>query len=271
MLAGLSASAQFRKPLTSPRDKVQSSEAKFNIGLFGGGNFTTWFHIHKPEASDWYLANYAPQLKFGYFGGVAVEYMFTPNQSVGLNVLYAQHNMHINHTNNDFPIGLNQHVQRVHDLEAYYSAVEAYVPLTFYFPADSKRNIMPYVYVAPRVSYNLGGTMKHSWTDFDLNTRDTIASSFSELMISDTTYRMLNVGATVGAGSLFKINTNNYYFIVKFDVSANVNGISTFTGADLQNEFNHLRYNADAQATLTFMLPIKKRLKGACMKWGEYD
>ena len=82
----------------------------------------------------------------------------------------------------------------------------------------------------------------------------------------------VKVGATVGVGSLFRINTSNYYFLVKFDVSANMNGIPTFKKGEVDNnEFNYLRFSTDAHATLTFMLPIKKQLKGACMDWGEYD
>ena len=194
------------------------------------------------------------------------------NRSIGLNVLYAQRNMALHYTNEFFPIGLNQHVRREYDLEAFYPTVEAYVPFTFYFPLNTKRTVMPYIFAAPRASYILkGGGMKHRAINLDINTMDTLGINSVGAAISDSTYRMLNVGATVGLGSEFRINTSSYYFIFKFDVSANMYGLSTFTDIDLQNEFNHLRYAADAQATLTFLLPIKKRLKGACMKWGEYD
>ena len=274
-LISFSASAQFRKPLTSPRDRVQSSEAKFNIGLFGGGSFTTKLHFHGAEASDWYLANYHPQLKLdelGFFGGLALEYMYGLNQSVGLNVLYAQHNMGIAYYNEHFPTGINQYVKRNYELTASYRAIEDYVPFTFYFPINSKRTILPYVFVAPRVSYLLNdGFMTYNTTDLNVETLDTISSRTTSAFINDSTFKMLNVGLTLGAGSQFRINTANYYLIFKLDVSASMYGISTFTPTDLQNEFNHLRYISDANVTLTFMLPIKKRLKGACIKWGEYD
>lgn len=274
-LISVSASAQFKKPLSSQRDKILSSEARLNVGVFGGGTFTTWMHINSAEASNWYLANYHPQVgldKIGFFGGVAVEYMYGLNQSIGLNVLYAQHNMGIGYTNKHFPTGIDQYVRRDYDLEASYSAIEGYVPFTFYFPADSKRTILPYVYIAPRVSYILdGGFMSYKRTDYDIQSLDTLKFTSSSSLINDSTFKMLNVGAMLGVGSQFRISASNYYFIFKVDLSANMYGISTFTETDLQNEFNHLRYNGDAHLTVTFMLPIKKRLQGACMKWGEYD
>ena len=162
---------------------------------------------------------------------------------------------------------------RIHELSANYNTIEAYVPFTYYLTLSSKRNIKPYVFVAPRVSYVLGGTMTHTSSDFDINTLDSIpgSSSFQQVTFNDTTYRSLNVGATVGVGMLFRINLGNYYFLVKADASANLNALSTFTSADLFNEFNHLRNCADGYVSITVLLPIKKQLKGACMKWGEYD
>ncbi len=273
-LISISASAQFRKPLTSPRDRVQSSEARLNVGLLGGGNLTTWLHFDRPEASSWYLANYKPNMmnSLGFFGGIAIEYMTGLNHSLGLNVIYTQRNMALRYTNEKFPLGIENWVRREYALNAYYPTIEAYVPFTLYYPLNSKRTVMPYVFLAPRVSYILnGGGMKYSYTNLNIETLDTISSAVSQAAISDSTYRMLNVGATLGLGSEFRITTSNYYLIFKFDMSASMYGLQTFTDIDLQNEFNHLRYAADAQATLTFLLPIKKRLKGACMKWGEYD
>lgn len=107
-LISISASAQFRKPLTSPCDRVQSSEARLNVGLLGGGNLTTWLHFDRPEASSWYLANYKPNMmnSLGFFGGIAIEYMTGLNHSLGLNVIYTQRNMALRYTNEKFPSAL---------------------------------------------------------------------------------------------------------------------------------------------------------------------
>lgn len=280
----LSASAQFKKPLTSPRDIIQSSDAKFNVGVLGGGNFTHWQHFVSPEAADWYLANYKPSMRFGYFGGIAVEYMWKNNLSFGLNVIYEQHNVGLNYLNKSFPISFNNNIQRNYEFTANYQSIEAYIPVTYYITTGSN-TVKPYVFAAPRVSYILGGNMSYSRTDMDslgnvIGTPQTSTVDFSEYSYSsyyninedyDLNLGMLNIGLMAGVGTQFRFNTNNYYFLVKVDLSANVNGFQTFTKYDLMNEFNHLRYSADAHLTATFMLPIKKRLKGACMKWGEYD
>ena len=269
VLACGTVNAQFKKALPNMR-VGQVNDAKVNVGLIGGGSFTMWQHFNSPQASDWYLANYKPTLRFGYFGGIAVEYMINNNFSVGLNALYERHNMGLHFVNNNFPIAFEQHIKRTYDLSADYESVEAYVPFTYYFNIGSK-NLKPYVYFAPRASYILGGNMVYSRTDLNPTTNDTISHSSMAAIFSDSTYRMINVGGMVGVGAQYRINTNNYYFLVKFDLSANVNALNTFTAIDLLNEFNYMRFAADAHATVTVMLPIKKRLVGACVRWGEYD
>ena len=87
-LLALTSTAQFKKPLTSPRDRVESSDAKWNVGILGGGNLTTWLHFHSPKSSSWFLKNYKAfdtiTNSLGYFGGIGVERMLKSNLSVGL-------------------------------------------------------------------------------------------------------------------------------------------------------------------------------------------
>ncbi len=278
---------QFKKPITSPRDRIESSNAKWNVGILGGGNLTTWFHFHSPKASDWYLKNYKifdtiPH-SLGYFGGIAVERMVKRNLSVGLNIVYAQHSVHLGFKDEHFPYTWDDFDNSIlygkieKTFKAKYHTIEAYIPVTYYIGLASKQNIIPYVYVAPRVSYVLPDSlaqMTHTalYTDSNGDPLPSHPFSSNTVEFNQATYQSLNVGLTAGVGSLFRINVNNYYFLMKFDISANMNGISTFKkGEVVNNEFNYLRHSADAQATLTLMLPIKKQLKGACMSWGEYD
>ena len=281
------ATAQFNKALPNMRGNGQVNDAKINIGILGGGNFTHWQHFVSAQASDWYLATYRPTLRFGYFGGIAVEYMWKSDLSFGLNVIYEQHNVGLNYLNESFPINLNDPpIRRNYDFTADYNSIEAYIPVTYYISTGYK-NFKPYVFIAPRFSYILGGSMSYARTDTDntghvINTltSDTDFSEYSyssyyKFKISDNYYDlnlgMFNIGLMAGVGTQFRFNTNNYYFLLKLDLSANVNGFQTFTKYDLMNEFNHLRYGADAHLTATFMLPIKKHLVGACIRWGEYD
>ena len=282
-----SVSAQFNKPLPNMSGNGQVNDAKINIGLLGGGNFTHWQHFVSSQAADWYLATYKPTLRFGYFGGFAVEYMWKSDLSFGLNVIYEQHNVGLNYLNENFPTGLNQHIKRKYDFTADYQSIEAYIPVTFYISTGSK-NLKPYYFVAPRFSYILGGTMSYTRTDMDINGQviddpETKSVDFSDFNYSSyytfTLFKkereldlgMFNIGLMAGVGTQFRFNSSNYYYLLKLDLSANVNGFQTFTKYDLLNEFNHLRYSADAHLTVTFMLPIKKHLVGACIRWGEYD
>lgn len=288
-LLSLTATAQknksFKKPITSPRDRIESSDAKWNVGIVGGGNLTTWLHFHNAAASHWYLKNYNPfdtiTHSVGYFGGVAVEYMLRRDFSVGFNVVYAQHNLQLGFVNDHFPYQWTEQTgveygKIVKTFKANYRAIEAYLPLTYYIGLASKKNIIPYVYAAPRVSYVIPDSiaqMTYNSAYYKNDGQNTlISSSSNSVEFNQSTYRSLNVGATVGIGSLFRITARNYYFLIKFDVSATMYGLSTFKmGEVVNNEFNYLRYSADAQASLTLMLPLKKQLKGACMNWGEYD
>jgi len=277
---------QFRKPLTSPRDQIQASEAKWNVGILGGGNLTTWLHFHSPEASNWYLKNYnlfdTITNSLGYFGGIGAEYMVKRNFSVGLNVVYAQHNVQLGFVNDHFPIEWDANGQQINygrivkGYKTSYRCIEASVPFTYYIGLASNRSVIPYVYAAPRLSYLLPDTtsrMVYTTSYYRNDANNTlISSSVNSVPFNRSTYRIFNVGATVGVGSMFKISTSNYYFLFKFDVSANINSLPTLKAGEIENnEFNYLRYSTDANATLTFMLPIKKQLQGACMKWGEYD
>lgn len=263
VLACGTASAQFKKALPNSSPTGQS-EARLNIGLVGGPNYTLWQHFNSAQTSDWYVISYKPEFDFGYFGGIALEYMLKPNSSIGLNVVYAQHNMKIGYLNDHFPIGFNQYDTLRYSLSANYRSIEAYVPLTYYVSVGSK-TMRPYIYVAPHVSYILDGTMTY------LKTTETDTTAFSTTTFNDSTFRKINVGAMVGVGTQFNISVGNYYFLTKIDASVNLNLLNTFTAIDLENEFNFQRYCAGAQISVYFMLPIKKQLQGACMKWGEYD
>lgn len=299
-LFALTATAQFKKPLSSPRDRVGINDAKWNVGLVGGANLTTWLHFQSPEASNWFLQNYKTfdsispfKESLGYFGGIAVERMLKSNVSVGLNVVYAKHNVKLGYVDDHFPYAWDLvgdsilYGQIKKEFKAEYHTIEAYVPLTYYIGLASSKSIKPYVYFAPRFSYVLPisqnqMTYSASYLDtigapiidhIDPITNDTVLKTMkNQVPFNGSAYRNLNVGGTIGVGSLFRFNTNRYYFLIKFDVSANMNAITTFkSGQIINNEFNHKRYSTSAYATITLMFPLKKQLQDACIKWGKYN
>lgn len=261
--------AQFMKALTNPSNYGQNNDARINVGIIGGANITLWEHFNSAQTASWYVADYKPNVRFGYFGGLAVEYMLNNNLSIGLNAIYEQHNVGLQFINESFPISINQFIKQRHDFTAEYQSIEAYTPLTFYISMGSKV-VKPYFFIAPRVSYIIGGNMTYTQTEMTLE-NTIIRTTTTSAQFSSNTYRLLNIGGTLGIGTRTRIKANNYYFFIKFDISANVNGIHTFTETDLLDEFNYRRFSADTHATLSLLFPIKKQLKGACMRWGEYD
>ena len=284
------------------------NDAKFNIGVLGGVNLTSWLHFDGPSSGGMW-GNYSQVIlekdgklfdsgSLGYFGGLSAEYMISQKFSIGLNAVYARHNFRLEHSNDRYPIGWNTIHNSIHYAErkdyfsAKYHSIEAYIPFTYYLILQSAKNVKPYGFVAPRVSYvfnqlpfNLGKTASQ------MTSGNTILDCYYPLFhvlhaeqihpgehttestvgFSKDNYRLLNVGATLGLGSQFRINTSSYYFLVKFDISANFNTLSTYSRADALLYHHKVRYSADAHASLTLQLPVKKVMKDACVKWGKYD
>lgn len=257
------ATAQFRKPLSGP--KKQSDEAMFNIGIIAGPSITQWHHFNVTEAEKWYLKDYTSKLQLAYTGGLYFEAILSKHLSVGVQLLYTQHNISMQYINEHFAHSWNNGVQyskRTYDITANYQTVSAALPLTYYF-LNVKDPIRPYLYIAPRFSYIINGKLTQ-------NVKDYIQSSSGQTVI-DTTGQIapnnhinFNVGATIGAGVQFRINTAYYYFLIKTEAFANWNFLNTFTKKQLENEFNNKRHDADAAATITFIFPLKKSLKDAC-------
>lgn len=287
------AQAQFKKPLTASKDRATMNDAKLNVGILGGVNFTTWLHFNGPSSGGAWANYQQTVLEFqgkgldsivgslGYFGGISLEYIINKNFSIGLNAVYARHNLYLRNVDDHFAIAFDANANTVlyttkeSIFRAGYNAIEAYVPFTYYITSESMRNVKPYVYLAPRASYVLNGTMSKitnvksktiqgGSTIPGYNQTDTVP-------FDKNNYTRFNLGGTLGLGSLFRINTSNYYFIIKFDISANFNALSTYSRADVLLYQHKLRYSADANATLTIQLPVKKQLKGACVTWGKYD
>ena len=96
--------------------------------------------------------------------------------------------------------------------------------------------------------------------------------------------RRWNVGLVAGVGIRYKLNFSNYYLLLKLDLSGHAAFINSFTkdenngdsqivigAAYIDPYLLQKRFNTDASVKLTVLFPLKKQLKGACMRWGEYD
>lgn len=256
--------AQYKKPLSSPRKQLDN--AMFNLGVTAGPNYTHWHHFDVAQADDWFLKNYAPVFQWGYTGGISFEAIFSKHLSAGINALYARHRISMQYTNEKFPYDWNNgqllYKQRRYELKADYHTIEAALPVTFYF-FNPKDIVRPYIFVAPRFSYCVGGNNIHTVID-SIPRKKPVINATDTVPIVPTNHISFNVGATMGIGTQFRINTDYYYFLIKLEALATWYFRNSFTEQQLENEFYNKRFDADVATTITFIFPLKKILKDAC-------
>lgn len=295
VLIGNTVNAQFNKPLQSASSKVNTSEARYNIGLSGGLNSTYWFHFGGTKT------HYKAPFNFGILGGLTVERMLNKNMSVSLEGFYAMRNMQLNYEIHNFPVSLGMGPEHNKDyyrqLDVDYTEINVQAPFTYYF---SNSTIRPYVFVGPRVSVPMSGKMIWRKAEIVNGQQSSTWTSIDTVGISAQNMWQWNIGVVGGAGVMFKLNVGNYYFLVKADASAHASlayflvNINPFdVHASVINSFTHeetsgtsqnvvgagyidpyllgTRINTDATVKVTLLFPLKKQLQGACMRWGEYD
>ena len=295
VLIGSTANAQFNKPLQSASSRVNTSEARYNIGISGGLNSTYWFHFGGTKT------RYKEPFNFGILGGLTVERMLNKNMSISLEGFYAMRNMQLNYEIHNFPVSLGMGPEHNKDyyrqLDVDYTEINVQAPFTYYF---SNSTIRPYVFVGPRVSVPMSGKMIWKKAEIVNGQQSSTWTSVDTVGISAQNMWQWNVGVVGGAGVMFKLNVGNYYFLIKADASAHASlayflvNINPFdVHASVINSFTHeetsgtsqnvvgagyidpyllgTRINTDATVKVTLLFPLKKQLQGACMRWGEYD
>lgn len=284
LLIGTTVQAQYNKALPSSRSQFYSNEAKYNIGLIGGATMTQWLHIGGTKTQ------YHHPLNFGIVGGLTLERKLQSNLSVGIEGLYAMRSTHLNYEVLNFPVSLGSGPEHNKDfyrqLDVTYQEVNVQIPVTYYM---GQGNIRPFVYAALRASLPLSG--KEIWQKKEILNYGTPDQHYSEVGATIDTVEMTaqnmrpwNVGLVAGVGVLFRINFSNYYFLIKADASYHSTIVNSFTNEEIHGNSQNVigasyidpyllsyRLNTDATARITILFPLKKQLKGACMRWGEYD
>lgn len=283
----LTANAQFNKPLQSATQRKTSNVAKYNVGISGGLSLTHWIHTGGLEN------NFEQPITdgLGPVFGVSVERLLNNRMSVSLEGFYAMRKTSLTY-NAIKPLaisyGNSSDYQKHFSIE--YNQIEIQVPLTYYLSSTQNARIKPYVFVAPRISIPLNGTEKmekqllDSLGNFQVDDNGNPTSINVQADLNKSNFRQFNVGIVGGVGVLFKINMNNYYFLVKVDASYNYNLINSYTEDEknatvanvlgvgyIEPSLLGKRYITDGTIKATVLFPLKKQLKGACMKWGEYD
>ena len=195
-------------------------------------------------------------------------------------------NLQLNYEVTNFPVSLTENKNFYRQLDVEYQEVNVQIPVTYYL---GQGNIRPFVYAALRGSMPLSG--KEVWQKKEILNYGTDNQQYSDIGASIDTVELTaqnmrpwNIGVAVGAGVIFKINFANYYFLIKADAAYHVDAINSFSHEEISGESQNVigasyidpylmsyRLNSDITARVTIMFPLKKQLKGACMRWGEYD
>lgn len=296
--------AQFAKPLNqSPQGSL--SEADYNIGIIGGISATRWFF-----QGDTYPAFEQPYVMFtnepisanllnNALFGLSFEYRLGSNTAIGLEAVYANRSTALG---NQYERAENFNETHIHYWSNSINYKEMYfqVPLTLYLTRETA-SIRPYVFVGPRLTIPIAGTMKT--TDEQCSTGSLFHPETHEIPEGSTlttstvsfdvkNMRPWNIGAAAGLGVLFRIPLGNYHFKAKLDASCHLGLLNTFSkyerGLVKDDDGNPIlpidqnentidpdligqRYIGNATVKLTLLFPLKKITKGACVNWGEYD
>lgn len=281
LLIGNTAMAQgrFRKPLQS-QNTIGANEARYNIGITGGLTTTHWFHFGGTGTK------YHQPFNFGPIAGLTVERMFNSNSSIAIEGLFAMRNTHLDYNVLNFPVAINVNKDFYRQLDVDYMEVAIQVPLTYYFGQGDFR---PYVFVAPRFTLPLSGKME--WQKMEIIDYGTENQHYSEdgavhetVDMTGQNMRRWNIGLVAGVGVRYRLRVSNYYLLFKLDLSGHAALINSFSKEEIHGESENVigasyidpylmqkRFNTDAAVKLSILFPLKKPLKGACMRWGEYD
>lgn len=283
-LISVSASAQtkkqFSKPLTPAYSPNASNDARYNIGITGGGTLTEWIHLGGSQT------RYSHPLmgNMGIIGGVAFERVMNNHTTIGIEALYAMRSVKLSHTLTDQPVNtvINYSNDIKKNFDANYTEIAVQAPFSYYFNNTPNAMFRPYVFAAPRVTVPLAGTMR--WERQSLHNDSILSTQYDTIAMSKQNFKSFNVGLVLGGGVLMRINLNSYYFLVKLDASYHIGLINTHTKNEMQDNIGEVigssyiepkllekRFSTDANVKLSLFFPLKKQLKGACMNWGEYD
>ena len=268
--------AQFAKPLPE-KQQSSSSEARFNLGIISGVSATRWFYQGgtNPQYEQPYImyskldSTFFPNMLNNSLIGLMGEWEFSNYHTLGIEVAYAKRSTQLSYQTAN---GSNTYNTQI---SIAYSELFVQIPLTQYLRPASKV-FRPYIFIAPRITLPLKGTMGTLTTD--ASTLDTVTSQIVDFNKSNI--RSWNIGAVAGLGMQFRINFNSsYYMMLKLDASYHYGLLNTYGTQQAVDENGNpinpymlgTRHIGNATVKLSILFPLKKIQKDACKSWGEYD
>lgn len=266
MTAVLPIQAQFAKPL-KPRSYGAANKSYWYVGLTG--SYAANDMIYTAMDAGKFQVYHSPTV------GVAAEYNSMNGLAFGLDVSYVMRGSKES-TSTTFLTSFNTTTSAHVNYEMSLRGVEMRVPVTLYF--GSGESIKPYVYLAPRVSLWLGDSIRWERTYDDAS----YAPVVYKYAVDKNTMRPYDVSVVAGVGLCGRLMLGQMPLLLKLDLNYGISVMSTFSQdeitaategsesfifygwGDIEHEDLGRRYLQNAEARLTVLIPIKKRLKDAC-------
>ena len=238
--------AQFAKPLPNKQDPW--AEAQYSIGVIGGISATHWIHLggtntdyEQPITTIAFDSTFLTSTLNNALAGITVQKKLGDYHAVGLEVMYANRNTTLD---NKYTISYPNNIDSIvinHDI-IQYSELLVQIPITQYFNNSAKK-IRPYLFVTPRVTIPLRGTIAQEKMIFPItnaaplfpqngdlpNNIDNPATDTISFAFSNRNMRSWNIGAVVGLGIQFRIPVGSYYFTTKLDASCYMGLLNTYS------------------------------------------
>lgn len=239
------------KPLTSSASKAA------NLGRFSAG-----VKIGCPWSMMYYfgLRGVIYAGKIGYSGGIALEGRINNKISIGLEGTYALKGTNMYYFQ-DFEIGYGVYSKSLTRMKSTYKSARVRMPIFYNLAPIS--GYQPYIFAGPEFEHQREEGAEYIITKaiYNENTHQMEKPFVNNKIKMETSN---NASIVLGGGVKTKINTEHSSFTVKLEAALCL-GCLTFDGRNSSIvTFN----NAEVNATIIF--PIKKRLQGACIKWGKY-
>lgn len=268
----INAQGQFRKPLKSQRQGTNLAFSNYTVGLKLGCPWSVLID------SDLTKVTYTGNI--GYTVGFVVERYFS-RLSVGLEGLFSQKGTKMFY---EVPYQINFTTFGTFHRELFvgYNVATVRIPLTYYFKGLVKDDkVVPYVFVAPQIDIPLpiNTTLRDGAFLFENPPMQTTLTTYGDVVDQVSTpintQALTSVNALAGLGIMARIPTETSAIIVKFDIAANF-GLRNLaeegfiwkkdasSGKLIPKENTRTIRSHDAEANLTIIIPIKKRLHDAC-------
>ena len=270
-VASANAQGQFSKPLKSQRQSTNLAASSNTIGVKLG---CPWSLMIDSEFSH---VSYAGNV--GYNFGLVFEHYFS-KFSIGIEGLFSQKGTKMYY---DMSYQQNLTTNGIFHREYYlgFNMVSVRIPVTFYFNGAIKDDkFVPYAFIAPQFDMPLGFNATFRKGNFLMETPPTqttittYGSYYDEQTKPFDVSSLYNIGALAGVGLMTRIHTESSAIIIKFDVAANF-GLRNLaeegfivkknSSGDLvlKDNVNPVRLH-DAEANVTVIFPIRRRLRDAC-------